>query len=108
MDAYGVLRIVGAAEMKNHDKRVSDFHVSITVYSTGSTSEFNVSMTFVMKDIRQRYGYSDKFLVQEGCEERSMITMTENYYMTEEAWKKMIQNVLEGYRKMPLVRDNPN
>ena len=68
MDAYGVLRIVGAAEMKNHDKRVSDFRVSINVYSTGSTSGVNVSMTFVMKEIRKRFGYTEKFLVQEGCE----------------------------------------
>ena len=53
MDADGVLKIVGAPEMKNHDKRVSDFHRSINMYCTGTVSVRNVLTDFVMKGLNE-------------------------------------------------------
>lgn len=33
--------------------------------------------------------------------------MTENAYMTDDAWSKCTPHLLEGYRKMPVIKDNP-
>ena len=48
------------------------------------------------------------FFFQEGCEEGSMILITENAYMNKEAWKDMTPKFVEGYRNMTFVRDNTN
>ena len=37
-DADGKLRIVGAAEKNKHEKIVSDFRISITMYRNGEAS----------------------------------------------------------------------
>ena len=61
-----------------------------------------------MKEIKLRSRYTDKFLVQEGFEEVSTITITQNSYMTEDAWKEMTPNLVEGYSNMEVVLDHPN
>ena len=33
--------------------------------------------------------------------------MTENAYMTEEAWEGMAPSIVKGYRALPVVKDNP-
>ena len=63
---------------------LSGLLISITMYWTWEKSGRNFSTTFFMEGIKQRSGYNDKFLVQEGCEEGSKITMTENADMNEE------------------------
>ena len=62
------LIIVGAPLKKNHNKRGSDFHGSITMYHTGSASGSNAPTTSVINGIQQSFRYTDKFLDQEGCE----------------------------------------
>ena len=61
-----------------------------------------------MKEIKLRSRYTDKFLVQEVFEEVSTITITHNSYMTEDVWKEMTPNLVEGYRNMEVVLDHPN
>ena len=43
----------------------------------------NFPTAVAIKGIKNISRYNDKVLVQEGCEEGSTITMTENYYSTE-------------------------
>ena len=106
-DADGELRIVGEKGKKKHEKKVSDYRGSITMYRTGTAAGNNGPTTFVMKGKRCRSGYNPRFLIQEGCAVGSSVSMTENAYMTEEAWQEMSPNLVRGYRDLPVVRDNP-
>jgi hypothetical protein len=106
-DADGELRIVGEKGKKKHEKKVSDYRGSITMYRTGTAAGNNGPTTFVMKGKRRKKGYNARFLIQEGCAVGSSFSMTENAYMTEEAWQEMSPNLVMGYRNLPVVRDNP-
>ena len=74
------------------------------MYWTWATSGSNIPTTFVVESIKKRFGYTDKFLVQEGCDEGSTIAMDENNYVTEEAWNEMKLPSVERYRNMLLSK----
>ena len=73
------------------------------MYQTGREAWDSYPTTLVVKRSKKGSGYTDKFLVQEGCEEGTTITMTKNSSMDEEAWKGMTPKFVEGYRNMPVV-----
>ena len=59
------------------------------MYRTGVAAGHNSPTVFLLKGKSRKSGFNDTFLKQEGCELGSTICMTENAYMTEEAWEKM-------------------
>jgi hypothetical protein len=70
-DANGDLKIIGA----------SDARGSITMFRTGTSEGTNGPTAFVMKGVKRRAGYTDAYLVQEGCAEGSTIAMTPNAFI---------------------------
>mmetsp|Transcript_38277 Transcript_38277/g.92337 ORF Transcript_38277/g.92337 Transcript_38277/m.92337 type:complete len:112 (-) Transcript_38277:1235-1570(-) len=74
---------------------------------TGVCAGHNGPTAFVMKGIRKAPGYTNKFLEKEGCEPGSCIVMTENAFMTDEAWYDISKSVVPGYRQLPVIKDNP-
>ena len=46
-----------------------------------------------MKGKKKRAGYTDKFLVDNGCQPGSTVIMTENSFMTNEAWIELTKKV---------------
>jgi hypothetical protein len=61
-----------------------------------------------MKGKLRRTGYTDAFLRKNGCALRSTIIMTENAFMTVDAWEKMKPYVIEGLRNInKYVSANP-
>ncbi len=106
-DADRDLRIVGERGKKKHEKKVSDFWGSVTMYHTGTAAGNNGPAAFLMKGQKQKVGYSNKFLEDEGCAIGSMVVMTENAYMMEATWEKLLPSLVLGYRNLPIVEDNP-
>jgi cyclophilin family peptidyl-prolyl cis-trans isomerase len=92
-DANGDLKIIGAAGNHKHEKKVSDARGSITMFRTGTSEGTNGPTAFVMKGVKRRAGYTDAYLVQEGCAEGSTIAMTPNAIMTDEAWIEISKKV---------------
>ena len=73
----------------------------------GNVAGNNGPTAFLMKGKRRRLAYIDAFLVKEGCEPGSTIAMMENAFMTDEAWVEITPKIVDGYRNMDVVQDNP-
>ena len=106
-DANGNLRVVCEVGKTKHDRRVSDFRGSMTMYRTGACKGNNGPTGFIMKGKRRKAGFNKKLLRKLGCEKGSTIVMNKNAFMTDAAWEEMAPDLVEGYRAMEVVRDNP-
>ena len=92
--------------MKKHKKNVSDFCAYCTMYRAGTSGGSNVPTAFIMKGKKIMTGYTDKMQKYNGADHGSTVVMTENAFMTEEAWLTLTPNLIEGYREMPFIRNN--
>ena len=52
--------------------------------------------------------FSDAFLLKHGYAPGSTIIMTENVYMTDDAWMESLTAIVKGYCKLPFVKENPD
>jgi type II secretory pathway component PulJ len=78
------------------------------MYRTFNFAGDNGPIGFIMQGKKRKPGYTDQFLVKSGCAKGSTIVMTENAFMTDKAWEEMADNIVTGYRSLPIVRDNPS
>jgi hypothetical protein len=106
-DADGDLKIVGEKGKKKHEKKVADYRGLITMYRTGVAAEHNGPTVFLLKGKKRKPEFNETFLKQDGCALGSTICMTENAYMTEEAWEEMTLCIVKGYWNLLVVKDNP-
>jgi hypothetical protein len=56
---------------------------------------------------QRRQAFTDDFLHNHGAPKGSSVIMTENAFMTDEAWETMAPLATEGIRSMPFIDDNP-
>ena len=92
---------------RKHEKKVSDSRASITMYRTGTVAGKNGPTAFLMKGKRRKAAYTDAFLEKYGCEPGSTIAMTKNAYMTDASWVEITRKIVDGYRAIDIIRDNP-
>jgi hypothetical protein len=84
--ANGVVKVVGSAGRKKHEKKTNDSRVSITMYPTGNVADVTGLPTiFLLEGKRKREGFTDKFLADHGAAIGSKCIMTATAFMTEEA-----------------------
>ncbi len=107
-DAHGDLRVFGSANKKKHKKLLQDSRVSITVVKTGTVAGDTGPTIFLLKGTKKRAFFTDDFFVRHGMAIGSTIVMTENAYMTDNAWGEASKSIVKGYRSMPFVAENPN
>jgi hypothetical protein len=93
-DSNGNVRIVAAASKRKHERLTSDHRCSITMFRSGVTVGGNGPTGFLLKGKKKRPGYTDDMLVKHGCEPGSTIIMTENAFMTNEAWIELTRKAL--------------
>ena len=60
-----------------------------------------------MKGKKRRSGFTNNFLIDEGCAPGSTVVMMENAFVTEVAWEEIAPATIVGYRSIPVVIDNP-
>jgi len=60
-----------------------------------------------MKGKRRNAGFINAFLEAEGAAPRSTMTMTKNAFMMDATWEGIANDIVRGYRSLPVVRDNP-
>ncbi len=77
------------------------------MYRTGVAAKHNGPTVFLLKGKKQRVGCNNTLLKQEGCAIWSTVVMMENAYMTVDAWEEMTPSLVEGYRSLPVICDNP-
>ncbi len=107
-DAHGDLRVFGSASKKKHDKLLQDLRVSIIVVRTGTVAGDTGPTIFLLKGTKKRAFFTNDFFVMHGMAIGLTIIMTENAYMTDEAWAEALHSIVKGYHSMPYVADNPN
>ena len=107
VEADGSMKIIGEFDRKKQEKKVYDCHASCKMYQNGIAGGSNLPTAFVMKGKIVNTGYTYKMLKENGAKHGSTVVMTDNAFMTEEAWLKLTPNIIEGYRAMPFICDNP-
>lgn len=90
-DANGSLKVMGAAGVKKHEKKVSDMRPSITAFRSGTAAGNNGSTGFIMimRGVRKKTSFTYEWLLKEGCEVGSTILVNEEAFMTDESWLEM-------------------
>ena len=74
---------------------------------TGSVSGDTGPTIIILKGKIKRAIFNDAYLVSHGLKPGSKIIMTENAFMTHDAWYKATKVIVYGYNEMPVIRDNP-
>ena len=103
-DADGDLKVLGEVGKRKHEKKVSDYRGSITMVRCGAASGANGPTAFLLKGKRKRAGFTDKYLENEGAAPGSTIVMTENAFMTDEAWEEVSAKVGMRFRSLTIRR----
>jgi hypothetical protein len=106
-DNRGV-KVIGAANRKKHEKKSADYRSSISLYRTGAVDGDTGPTIFLMKGKTKRHGFTDHYLRSNGCAIGSTVIMTENAFMTVDAWERMTPNIILGLRNInKYVAANP-
>jgi hypothetical protein len=107
-DDNGGVKVIGAANRQKHEKKSADCRSSISLYRTGAVAGDTAPTIFLMKDKTKRHGFTDQYLRSNGCIIGSTVVMTENVFMTVDAWEHMTANIILGLRNVnKYVADNP-
>lgn len=102
----GNASIIGCADKKKHERVLQDSRTSITIVRTGTVSGTTGPTIFVLSGTARRKSYTDEFLERHGMAKGSTIIMTENAYMTDEAWLEASKAIVRGYRSLPYIAEN--
>ena len=70
--------------------------MSVTVICTGTVGGSTGTTIFILKGEKKRKHFTDEFLVTHGCAPGSTIIMTEDAYMTDEAWEEASTSIVSG------------
>ncbi len=83
---HGDLRVFDAANKKKQKELLQDCRCSITVVRTGTASGITGPNIFLLKGTKRRNNFNDDYLLRYSMAKGSTILMTENAYMTDDAW----------------------
>ena len=79
---------------------------SITIVRTGTVGGTTGPSIILLKGEKKNPIYMDEFLVKHGMAPGSTIIMTENAYMTNDAWIAVTKDLMMGYRELPFAKEN--
>ncbi len=105
-DFHGNAHVFGSADKKKHEKILQDSRIPITIVRTGTIAGTTGPTIFVLKGTQSRSAYNDEFLMRHGMAEGSTIIMTENAYMTDDAWLEASKAIVKGYHSLPYIAEN--
>lgn len=74
---------------------------------TGSAAGDDGPTVILLKGKVCRKAFSDEYLVSQGLAPGSTIIMTDNAFMTNDAWYEATKAIISGYNQMPVIKDNP-
>ena len=101
------VRVIGTKDVKKHDKDVDDRRGYITLYRTVNTDGSTGPNVFLLASNIPRRDFNCKFLIKYGADLGPLIIMMEIYYMKYKAWEYMTPKLMEGYRNLTIIRENP-
>jgi hypothetical protein len=106
-DAHGDLQVVASADKKKQEKLLQDSRCSITVVCTGTMSGTTGPTYFLLKRTTCKKSFNNTNLIKYSMKPGSTIIMTENAYMTDDAWLQVSKKIVKGYCLLPYIKENP-
>ena len=103
----GDVRVIGDKRKAKHEITTGTSRLSVTAYRTGTAAGGNGPTGFLPPGKYRNGAFTDAFLEKHGAVPGSTIVMTENGYMTEDAWVEMAPSMARGIRSLPVIRDAP-
>jgi hypothetical protein len=94
------VKVIGAANRKKHKKKSAHCQLSFSLYRTGAVAGDTGPTIFLMKGKTKRHGFTDQYLRSNGCAIGSTVIMTENAFMTVDAWELVTPNIILGLRNI--------
>ena len=108
----GVLKILGDAYRKRHDKNNSDNRVSITTVRIGSAGGSNGPVIFIAVGTKGAESVSKMYRNKRlqriyGLPPGSSVVCNESAYMDDATWLQIVKIIAPAIREMPHIRDHP-
>ena len=94
------IKVVGSADRKKHENQNGTSRTSISMIRCGCPALRNASgpTFFFMKGSARRESFTTEFLLKHGAATGSEIIMTENAYLTDDAWREINPKLCDGLR----------
>ncbi len=110
MASKGVLRVLGSAARKKHEKNTSDSCQSITVVRVGSAAGIKGPRIYLAKgkELTVESLKINNFCHQHKVPIGSHVTMTPSAYMTNKAWFDISPSLCNGIRAMEGIKNHPD
>ena len=106
MSNAGLLKVIGSADKKKHEKIVDDSRDSITAIRIGSAAGTSGPIIFLAKGkdltIQVLKNLPKNFDAPPG----SKVYMTPNAYLNDETWELIAEDLAAGIRAMPVIQDH--
>ena len=81
-----------------------DCRCSITILRSGFASNCSGPTFFLLSGKTSNPAYSAKFLMKHGAAKHSLVIMTPNAFLTDEAWQEIVPHLIKGLRHIIRVR----
>ena len=105
MGSEGVLRVIGSAARKKHEKNTSDSRQSITIVRVGSAAGMEGPHIFLAKgmELTAESMLKKNFARIHKAPIGSFVEMTPNVYMTNEVWMKIVPHLSVRWRESQTI-----
>ena len=105
----GILKIMGDADRKHHDKTIGDSRVSITCVRIGNSAGNNGPVVFIANGKNVNRNFIKKRLIDHYKMPAVSCVVTNDYaYMDDDTWGKVVKVIAPGIGEMPVIKDYPN
>ena len=103
----GSIRVLGSAAKKKTEKISDDSRASVTSIRVGNAAGMQGPFVFLAKGIKFDRP-PIKRILKDRCPAESVVVMTPNAYLTDEAFDQLVPSLCKGIRAMPVVKDHPD
>ncbi len=105
-DCHSDLHVFAVSDKKKQEKLLQDSRCSISVIRTGTVAGTTGPTMFLLKGAKCRKHFNEDYLLRYGMAPGSKVIMTENAYMTDEAWLEASKSIVDGYCQLPYIKEN--
>ena len=104
----GTVKIIGAADVKRHEKNMDDNRESVTIIHAGVAGGAGGPRICLAKGKRLESKSLRNFDKNYKYPPFSRVVMTPSAYVTDEVWRELAENFCKGIGAMPVVQKYPD
>ena len=104
MISDGEIKVIASASKKKTEKRTDDTRESITTVRIGLCSGDQAGYYFLSKVIRLERKYFKDLYKNFNSPKGSIVIMTPNAYMPDDAWLELVPHLCQSIREMNVIK----